>query len=254
MCVAMSILSCKVRKQLLSARPVADSTAKVKTIDIKAAELNAIRAAQTHFNTFNGRATIQININGDKNNGTLSLRIQAGQKIWASVTAIAGIEVARALITPDSIFFINRLQSVYFKKPFSYINKLAGKQVNFKTLESLFVGNALPELLNDSVVLKTNADTVTVSGKSDSLVYKLILGAGMRAVQTNISNQNESQSLQIINNAFLQSVNHFIPTQIGIKTVVNGKKIQVNLRYTKFDFDQPLEFPFSIPASYDEVP
>jgi len=253
-CAALLIFSCKTRKQLISARPVADSTVKVKTIDLKAERLNAIRAAQTNFNTFSGRASTQLNLNGNKNNVTLNLRLQNGKKIWASVTAIAGIEVARALVTPDSIFLINRLQSVYFKKPFSYINKLAGKQVNFKTLESLFIGNAVPELLNNSASLQTIGDTVTVSGVTDSLVYKLILGPGMRAVQTNISNQSESQSLQVTNNAVVQAVNHVMPTQIDIKTLVNGKKIQVNLHYTKFDFDQPLEFPFSIPASYDEIP
>ncbi len=41
-----------------------------------------------------------------------------------------------------------------------------------------------------------------------------------------------------------------VPSQIDILSTIGDKKIQANLRYTKADFDQPLEFPFNIPERY----
>jgi len=41
-----------------------------------------------------------------------------------------------------------------------------------------------------------------------------------------------------------------MPSEIDMSSVVKSKKILVNLHYVKEEFDQPLEFPFTIPARY----
>jgi hypothetical protein len=250
-CLPLLIVSCKAKKQLLVKKVAVDTVA--ATVDAKKVKLDAIRAAQTNFDSFSGKARTKLDISGSSNDVTLNIRIKRDQKIWISITAIAGIEVARALITPDSILVINRLQSVYIKKPFSYINTFAGNQVNYKTIESLLIGNAIPELLNENADLQTNTDNITLSGNLQDLVYKLIIGPGMKVTQTNLSDQNAGQSLLATNNTFIQSGTRVIPSQIDITTLVKDKKIQVNLHYIKSDFDQQLEFPFTIPARYQEA-
>jgi hypothetical protein len=162
-----------------------------------------------------------------------------------------GVEVARAVITPDSILLINRLEGVYMKKPFSYVYAYASKQVNYKTLESLLIGNAIPELLTEKSEFVTTSNTTTLSGSLDDLLYKLIVGADNKVTQTNLNNQNEGQSLQVANNAFIQASNRILPSQIDIASVVKDKKVHINLHYTKVDFDQQLEYPFSIPDRYE---
>ncbi|MDB5089141.1 MAG: hypothetical protein JWR09_3135 [Mucilaginibacter sp.] len=249
-CCLLLVFSCKSRKQVIVKRVVADSTAAIKPVDTKAAKLTVIRAKQTNFNTFSGKAKTKLDISGSSNDVTLNIRIQKDKKIWVSVTAIAGIEVARAVITPDSIMLINRLQSLYVRKPFSYLNKFAGKQVNYKTLESILIGNAIPELLTeDAEFLSVNGNT-TLSGNLNDVIYKLILGPDLKTTQTNLANQSAAQTLQVTNSAFIQATNRVIPSQIDMASVVKDKKIQVNLHYTKADFDQPQDYPFSIPSRY----
>jgi hypothetical protein len=251
-CLLLLIVSCKAKKQVV-AKPVvaADSTA--KRVDYKKIKLNAIREAQTIFTAFSGKAHTHLDIAGNSNDVTLNIRIERDKKIWISVTAIAGIEAARVLITPDSILLINRLESVYLKKPFSYIRKFAGNQVNYKTIESLLIGNAIPELINENADLQTNPDSITLAGNLQELVYKLTMGPGMRVKQTSLSDENAGQSMQVTNNAFIQSGTRMVPSQIDITSSTKEKKIEVNLRYIKSEFDQPLEFPFTIPARYKEA-
>lgn len=248
-CCLLLAFSCKSRKPLVVNRTPVD-TAVVKPVNTKAATLDIIKTRQTNFNTFSGKAATKLDINGSSNNVTLNIRIQRDHKIWVSITAIAGIEVARAQITPDSILLINRLQSVYVRKPFGYVNKYAGKQVNYKTLESLLIGNAIPELLTESADFTPGSNGLTINGNLNDVVFKLILGSDMRVTQTNLTNQTANQTLQVVNGTFIQAANRIIPSQIDISSVVKDKKIQVNLHYTKADFDQPLEFPFTIPARY----
>ena len=248
-CCLLVMVSCKARKQVLVARN-ADSSA--KPVDNKlSSKLNAIREKQVNFNTFSGKAKTKLNINGNSNDVTLNIRIERDKRIWVSITAILGVEAARALITPDSILLINRLQGVYLRKPFSYVYKYASSQVNYKTLESLLIGNAVPELLNEKAEL-TNADgNTTLSGSLQDLLYKLVLGADLKVTQTNLSNESAGQSLQVVNNSFIQATNRVMPSQIDIASVVKDKKIQVNLHYTKADFDVSQEYPFNIPANYE---
>jgi len=242
------IVSCKARKQVVVSKPVAPP---VVTTAKPANPMDAIKAQQLNFNNFSAKASTSLNIDGNSNDVTLNIRINHDKKIWVSVTAILGIEVARALITPDSILVINKLQGLYIKKPFSYIHTYASKQVNYKTLESLLVGNALPEILNDShAALQPNNGNITLSGNLQELMYTLLVGPDKKTVQLNLTNPAEAQTLQVTNNAFIQAGNRIVPSQIDIQSAIKNKKIQVNLHYTKVDFDQQLEYPFNIPERY----
>ena len=109
-CCLLFLLSCKAKKPLAVRKPMADTTASVKAADPRLLKINAIKSAQTVFNTFSGKARTKLTINGETNDVTLNIRIMRDKKIWVSITAIAGIEAARAIITPDSIMLINRLQ------------------------------------------------------------------------------------------------------------------------------------------------
>jgi hypothetical protein len=247
-CCLLLLFSCKAKKTLIVKKVVIDTTA--KAVDPKIAKLNAIRSAQNSFNTFSGKAHAKLDINGDANDVTLNIRIKSDQKIWVSITAIAGIEVARALITPDSILLINRLQSLYVKQPFSYIYKSAGDKVNYKTLESLLIGNFIPDFVNQNADVQTTTSGTVLSGNVAALVYKIMLGADLKSTQTNLNDQSEGETLQVTDSAFIQAGNRIIPSEIDMSSVVKDKKILVNLHYVKGEFDQPLDFPFSIPARY----
>lgn len=248
-CCLLVAFGCKAKKPIV--KRVADSTVSNKPeVNTKAARIAAIKAKQINFNTFAGKAKTKLDINGNSNDVTLNIRIQRDKKIWVSITAIAGIEVARAVITPDSLLLVNRLQSLYLRKPFSYINKFAGRQVNYKTVESLLIGNAIPELLTENAEFTPLAGNTTVTGNLSDVIFKLILGPDLKATQTNLNNQAAGQSLQVTNSAFIQATNQIMPSQIDIASATKDKKIQVNLHYTKADYDQPQEFPFTIPSRY----
>ncbi|RWY49148.1 DUF4292 domain-containing protein [Mucilaginibacter gilvus] len=244
----VTAVSCKSKKLVVVQRPTKDTVA-VKTNDV-AERLAAIRSKQVTFNTFSGKAKTRLDINGDDNDVTLNIRVNRDQKIWISITAIAGLEVARALITPDSIQVINRFQNLYLKKPFSYIHRYAGRQVNFKTLQSLLVGNAIGELLNPDAKFTPEGANTGITGNLQGLVYKLLLGPDMKVTQTNLANQLAGQTLQVANRVFIQADSRIVPSQIDITSTAPGNRVLVNLRYTQAEFDRVLEYPFSIPKSY----
>ncbi|MGN6640779.1 MAG: DUF4292 domain-containing protein [Mucilaginibacter sp.] len=242
------VFGCKAKKHLVVNQPQAamENKAPSETAEM----LKRVRSAQLSFNTFSGKAKAKLNVNGSTNDVTLNIRINRGQKIWVSITAIAGIEVARALITPDSLLVINKIQGVYLRKPFNYIYKYASSQLDYHSIEALLVGNAIPQLLNDNAQLQADTSSMVFSGNLNELVYKLTESHDLHTRATNLSNPNAGQSLQVDNSAFIQAANKQIPSQIDISSAAGTKKVQISLHYFKVDFDQPLQYPFSIPSSY----
>jgi hypothetical protein len=266
-CCLLAMVGCKARKKATSTTAAQTpatttvqappQTANTVTIPITPPDLSTlksqlalIKARQVNFNTFSARATTKLDINGDDNNVTLNIHINKGKMIWVSITALLGIEVARAVITPDSIKVINKLQGLYIKKPFSFIYQYASRQVNYKTIEALLVGNAMPEVLTERSRITSDLGNVTLAGNLDELIYSLVLGTNMRVTQFNLSNTDAGQALLVNNSVFIQVSNRLVPSQIDILSTIQDKKIQANLRYTKVDFDQQLEYPFNIPERY----
>ena len=245
--VAIIAVGCKAKKMatalVVTAPPVAVDNSKANTIA-------AIKSRQLSFNTFSGKASAELNIDNDNRGVTMNIRIDKGKKIWVSITALLNIEVARALITPDSIKLINKLQSVYVKQPFSYIHTYAGKQVNYATIEALLTGNAVPEFVSVNANLQKTDNNIALSGSMEQFFYKMIFNPELKLARLDLSNSAQQQSMQVNNSNFVLVDGRTLPSLINIGSSLKGKKISVNLDYSKVELDRGLEYPFNIPESY----
>jgi hypothetical protein len=147
---------------------------------------------------------------------------------------------------------INKLQGLYIRKPFSYIYKFTSSQLDYQSIEALLMGNAMPQLLNDQAQLSADSAGTALTGTLQELVYKLVVGPDMKALTTNLSDQDTGQAMQADNSQFtpIPATNHVMASQIDINSTAGLRKIKISLHYTRQDFDLPLEYPFSIPDSY----
>jgi hypothetical protein len=247
--VVVIVTGCKTRKMVIA--PVA-TTPSVVVDNSKANTIAAIKSRQLNFNTFSGKADAELNIDNDNKNVSMNIRIAKGKQIWVlvSINILASFEVARALITPDSIKIMNKLQGVYIKKPFSYVHQYAGKQVNYTTIESLLTGNAVPEFVTVNADLQKTDNSIALSGKLEQLLYKMIFNPDMKVSQLNLSNNAQQQSLQVTNSNFVLVDGRTLPSQININSSLKEKKISVKLEYSKVELDRTLEYPFNIPETY----
>ncbi|MFD0750567.1 DUF4292 domain-containing protein [Mucilaginibacter calamicampi] len=247
--VAVVASGCKARKMVSA--PVA-TNAPVVVDNSKANTIAAIKSRQLTFNTFSGKADADLNIDNDNKSVSMNIRIAKGKQIWVSVSIniLASIEVGRALITPDSIKLMNKVEGVYIKKPFSYIHAYTGKQVNYTTVESLLTGNAVPELLSMDADLQKTDNNITLSGKLQQLLYKMIFNPDMKVSQLNLSDNAQQQAMQVTNSKFVLVDGRTLPSQINIASTLKEKKISINLEYSKIDLDRVLDYPFNIPESY----
>ncbi|MBK7856213.1 MAG: DUF4292 domain-containing protein [Bacteroidetes bacterium] len=61
--------------------------------------------------------------------------------IWISISPALGIEVARVLITKDSVKVIDRLSNKYKLTDYKYLNDLLRMNVDFDIIQGVLTGN-----------------------------------------------------------------------------------------------------------------
>jgi len=259
----LTLAGCSAKKKLVAVHKPdtgiikADTTptgvAVIKPQHLTLQQLGAIQSTQLNFETLSAKAKAKLNIDGNNNDVTLNIRIKKGQEIWVSVTALLGLEGARALITPDSIKLINRLESTYLKKPFSYIDELVGNQVSYQALEALIVGNTWLGLVDSSAV-QTSDNGLVLSGALQDIVYKLLIDKNMRLASISMSSRGiVARNLDVDYNGTFQASDCKLPAQINISATSIKSKINIALTFTKADINTNPQFPFQVPARYSVV-
>lgn len=239
-------------KKVIVAPPI--NPVKVEVIpDKKPENLSMLKGKDLSFNTLSLKGKANLNVNGDENNVTMLIRIEKDKKIWVSVTAIAGIEVARALITPDSLLLRNNLQKTYARKPFSYIYGFTNRQVNFKLLQSVFAGNTMADFMKVSSNLTQENGVWILSGSANNLAFRSLFNTLLKIKETSLNDAKAAQAFKVTYGSYTPLNSALFPSSLKINSMSGIKKIDVDLDFTKIDINVPIDFPFSVPKSYELI-
>jgi hypothetical protein len=244
-------VGCKPKK-IIVAPPI--NPAKVEVVpDKKPANLSMLKSKDLSFNTLSLKGKANLTVGGEENNVTMLIRIEKDKKIWVSVTAIAGIEVARAVITPDSLLLRNNLQKTYARKPFSYIYGFTNKQINFKLLQAVFAGNTMPDFMNVSSDLIQQNGVWVLSGLTNNLAYRSLFNTLLKVNETSLNDAKAAQAFKVTYGDYTPLNSSLFPSSLKINSMSGTKKINVDIDFTKIDINVPVEFPFSVPKSYELI-
>ncbi len=235
--------SCKTKKML----PQVDNSALERG---NAEKLAAIKQAQVDFDTFSIKAKAELNLDGNNNEVNINIRMQKDKKIWISVTALAGLEAARVLITPDSIHVLNRLESIYLKKPFSFIHEYTNPQINFQTVQAILLANPIEEAMVQKPDFSMQNEQLTLSGISSSLAYQFQFNDILRVSNTLLKDTLNAQQLEVKYSDFYLEASSLVPHLLKLQSQAGTKSIKAEMSYSKIEKDISIDFPFSVPKRF----
>jgi hypothetical protein len=243
--------ACKAKKAVVA--PVVTAPAVTPATDNKAENIKLLRAKDISFNTLAIKAKANLDFAGNKNGVTMNIRMQRDKQIWVSITAVIGIEVARAVITPDSIKVRNNLQSTYLKKPFNYAYRYTSRNVNFKMLQAIFAGNTIPDFTTGLSNVTQQNGAWTISGEEGTLAFKVLFNEILKVSENNLNDLKSGQALKVAYGGYQQVNDGLFPSSLTINSMAGTKRVNLQLDYTKVDRNIPLDFPFSVPKNYELV-
>lgn len=130
---AMVLFSCK-SKEVVRVRQLEN---------IKPDQLvQRVHENQVDFTYWSSKASVSMNMGGEKSSFKVVTRVKRDSLIWMSFTYI-GFAGAKVLITQDSVKVINYRESNYAEMSLDYISGILGMDVDFNLLQSLLIGNPI---------------------------------------------------------------------------------------------------------------
>jgi hypothetical protein len=262
-CLLVLSSSCRAKKTISKA-PV-NATTKIVEIGISSPDSlsRAMQIADVPIQWFGAKVSVNSDINNQTNAFSANLRIKKDSAIWISISPALGIEVARALITPDSLKFINRINGTFFKGDYRYLNELLQIEVNFKMIQAILLGNVyLHYSIEQYISVRENTELVLSTIKKRRIRREIDLEIPQILTQeiwfSSLQNKIVRMEMQdyrpvrkfTVNYLQFEKVDELSMPNKLIITAQADKQVKIDLEYSRMTINKELNLPFNIPEDY----
>ena len=185
----------------------------------------------------------KINLVKENKDITLSLNIKHRKDsvIWLSISAPFGIEIIRAQVTSDSIYFINRAKKTWFVESSNHIKEILKHDIGFENLQDMITAN--PRIIKNKYKLESQDDGFVLTSE----LYNYLVSKDFRIKNANFIDGESRVSFSYASTDNTES----FPKHFFLK--VNSKeKFEASLIYSKVVINIPQKISFKIPQSYVE--
>ena len=217
------------------------------------------------------KADVQTLVDGEDQNLDVRIRGRKDSAIWIQIQAVGLIDIAKLLITRDSVKMVVYIKKQYFVGDFNYINQLLNADLDFDLLQAALFGNSA-DFDDDDSKMKPSADRTNclylLSTERKRKLKRITTGQDSlkRSLQTMTL---DPETFKIINNDFIDVTTNrkfsatyskfvaidsvFAPHHVDID-ISAEKKINLKINYVRIEINQPQKMPLNIPKSYDPIP
>ena len=243
---AIIATSCRSRKSSSASPFTAENKASIVVGETMANNLQ--------YDFLSQKARVKFNGGGRKLTLTMNIRTEHEKKIWISVTAFGAFEAVRAVITPDSILALDRVNSRFYSKPFDFIQGFIGAEVTFSQLEAIFVGNFDPTFIDKMTSFSSDSTGYNIAGtKGAYQVLMHIMGQYQKLQLADLNDLAKGSTLNLVFDDFQDIGGTMVPFNV-IAIGNDGKsESEINLTFTRIEKETELKFPFNVPDSYEKV-
>lgn len=249
----LMLAGCGTAKKATEGDPVAGEEHLLRRDKDRAAFLESVKASELDFDWFAARGKAEIASGGKNYQVSLNLRMQRDKVIWASVTAILGLEVARAMITPDSVFFFNRLERTYVSQDLEYLQEHVHPGISFELLQSALTGNPPAYLVANSAQLWQTAGGYRLEGTEQLFTYLLNFNEHRRPAEIAIRQKDGTADFNVDYSNFENRNGKWVPGSLSFLSDTEKEDLKIQITYDTFVLNEPQRFPFAIPGQYERM-
>lgn len=217
--------------------------------------LTSVQKNRIEFKTFSAKIKVDyFNSKGKQPDFVANVRMKKDSLIWLSLGNELGIEGFRVLITPDSIKVLDKLANTYQVRPLSHIQELSQIPFAFSDLQNLLVGN--PVFFNrDSITSYTRNDRGFTLLSVDALFKNLISINNNFLVEKSKLDDNDPARNRTCDLIYTEYENKAgIPFSSYREIFISQQnKLDVQLKFKDYKFNEELSFPFSIPKKFKRI-
>ncbi|MBN8855655.1 MAG: hypothetical protein BGO55_23240 [Sphingobacteriales bacterium 50-39] len=263
-----SIVSCRSTKKIqkvIAAPSTArkDTAATIVTVappeDRHADSLRVIQQAvnglvrnRVNFQTFSSRMKVHYEGSDGKDyEFNAFIHIKKDSMIWVSINAALGIEAFRLLITPDSVKILDKLKKVARLRSVSFLQEEIHLPVDFRTVQDLLMGNPIYLDTTNILFYKKDASGISLLSAGDLFKNYLTLNGDntIRHCKLDDVDPMRARTCDLTYGDYEQRDTLRFSTYRKI-SVAEKTKVDIELGYKQYKFNENLSFSFTIPKNY----
>jgi hypothetical protein len=203
------------------------------------------------YNAFSAKVKVDYEGAETDNHANAFIRIRKDSAIWISIRGALNVEGIRLLITKDSLKLMNLLEKTIEYRSVGYLQELSQVPLTFYDLEDIIVGN--PVFVDSNIVsYKSTANGLQVL--MITRLFKNLITLESRNLRMVHCKLDDTDPLR---NRTCDITYSDYETQGGISfsttreiVVAEKSKLDINLNFKQYNFNQPESFPFNVPKSY----
>lgn len=257
--------ACRPSKKITTAEP------KKCSLDHKSAKtlIAFLKQNELKFDRLSAKFSVDFRVDSNSYSFNVTMRAKRDSIIWMSISPLLGIEVAKAVLTKDSLMFVDKINGRYFKGDLNYISKILQADVDFEMLQSLLTGNST-EFYDEDEKLKPGIDSCryilgTVRKRKlkkvieknkelkDPLQTIWLIPGTYKIDKLFFNDFATNRTFEALYGAFEKVDSAQAMPRKADYYIKAQKNVAINIQYSKVTLNKVQEFPFVIPESYEPI-
>lgn len=246
---SLALVSCKAKAKVVNENKKEDTN-----------RMTAERIVKNYYNNKSEFTTLYIKSNvkysdeKQTQNLTAEIKIKKNEQILVSIRFL-GITMAKALITPATVSYYEKLNGTYFEGDFSSLSKWLGTDLDYNKVQNLLIGQAMDDLTKgnyqDSLV--DQAYRLGDISKNNTKKYFFFDKEKFLLNKQEITQTAENRKIEVSYSDYKIYNESPIPSDIAINAEQEKGKTEIKLGYSTITINEELTFPYSVPNGYKRI-
>jgi hypothetical protein len=246
---SLTLVSCKAKAKVIKA----DKSADLNRMDAERIVKNYYNN-KSEFSTLYIKSNVRYSDEKQTQNVTAEIKIKNNEQILVSIRFL-GITMAKALITPTSVSYYEKINGSYFEGDFSTLSQWLGTDLDYKKIQNMLIGQAMDDLTKgeyqDSLVDQTYR-LEDISNKETKKYFffdtqKFLLN------KQEITQTDKNRTIQVSYSDSKLYNESMFPSNVVINASQDKGNTEINLGYNTITINEELSFPYSVPNGYKRI-
>lgn len=242
----VTMAACHSKKKLITEKPISIS-------DLPAADsLTVLRGDGINrkgWEYFSGRLGVDYTDgDGEEMAGSISLRMRKDSVIWFSVSVAMGIQVAKGLITQDTVTILDTYHKEYTRYGIKDLSEALGTEVTLRQLQNIILGNPVFDTMNYQL------DTISRGwfALNPPVTNLLFTNADNNIDSSFVAEKGTLRQLRAFYDGSKSAGSYNVAETLWLTAFSDKKNVRFKLSFTTASDAFIPSYPFNIPSDYQK--
>ncbi|MEC4003464.1 DUF4292 domain-containing protein [Flavobacterium sp. SUN052] len=221
--------------------------------------ISAEKIIENHYNNKTDFSSLYIKASAhyedakNSQNVAAEIRIKKDEKILVIIRVI-GITMAKALITPTSVQYYDKIGNKYFEGDYAGLSKWLGTDLDYQKVQNLLIGRAIDDLHKGKFVVSIMEKLYKLQandGKAEKAFY--FESDNFLIKRQEINQPSLDRTLQVVYPDFKKYDEAILPLSLSINARQSDNKTNIEIEYKNSTFNEELSFPYNVPEGYERI-